>query len=192
MADETRRRSDALQNREAILTAARDALTESADVSLNAVAKRANVANATLYRNFSTRDALILEVYRQEVDQLVRAADRLFAEQDAESALEMWVIRLAQYAVTKQGLGAALQTATGRSAEMFPDVYAPIVGSLGRLIEAAEAAGVVRQGLSADDVILLLAGLVQLDPHSEWRSQAARLFNLVLVGLQEPSEAPRA
>ena len=50
-----RRRADAEQNRAAILAVALEALTESADISLNAVAKRAGVANATLYRHFPTR-----------------------------------------------------------------------------------------------------------------------------------------
>ena len=48
-------RSDAAQNREAILAAALAALSESADASLNSIAKRAGVANATLYRHFPTR-----------------------------------------------------------------------------------------------------------------------------------------
>ena len=43
------KRDDARRNREAILNAALEALTESPDASLNAIAKRAGVANATLY-----------------------------------------------------------------------------------------------------------------------------------------------
>jgi len=39
--------------------------------ALNAIAKRAGVANATLYRHFPTRESLVLEVYRHEVRQLV-------------------------------------------------------------------------------------------------------------------------
>ena len=43
-------------------------------MSLNAIAKRAGVANATLYRHFPTRENLVLEVYRHEVRQLVDTA----------------------------------------------------------------------------------------------------------------------
>ena len=42
-----RQRADAAQNREAILAAALAALTESGDVSLNAIAKRAGIANSS-------------------------------------------------------------------------------------------------------------------------------------------------
>src|ERR1700758_3553974 len=98
-------RSDARRNREAILAAALEALTESPDASLNAIAKRAGVANATLYRHFPTREQLVLATYQQEVRNLVDAADGLLQEQAPIEALRMWVERLARYAVTKHGLG---------------------------------------------------------------------------------------
>jgi AcrR family transcriptional regulator len=187
VSDDKGRRSDAVHNREAILSAARLALTESADVSLNAVAKRAGVANATLYRHFPTREALILSVYREEVRRLVEAADELLAELDPAEALEAWVSALAQYAMTKRGLASALQAATSPTTEMFPDVYEPIVGALERMLRAAVDAGVVRPGVRADEVILLLAGLFQIDPDSDWRAQSVRLYQLALVGLRPDS-----
>jgi AcrR family transcriptional regulator len=184
MPDDPRRRSDAERNREAILAAALTALTESADVSLNAIAKRANVANATLYRHFPTREQLVLEVYGEEVRHLVLAADELLEERTPSEALAQWVARLAQYAMTKHGLASALQAATSQPAESFPDTYQPIVGALAKLIAAAEAAGSVKPGLRADDVILLFAGLFQMDPGTDWKAQSARLYGLALEGLR--------
>src|SRR5690349_17526818 len=102
-----RRRSDAAQNREAILAVALAALTEPGEVSLNAIARRAGVANATLYRHFPTRESLVLEVYRHEVRQLAAAADQLLADREPGDALREWVARLAQYAMTKHGLAQA-------------------------------------------------------------------------------------
>jgi AcrR family transcriptional regulator len=184
MPDAQRRRSDAGRNREAILAAALQALAESSDISLNAVAKRAGVANATLYRHFPTREQLVLAVYEAEVRHLVDAADELLADLSPSEALREWVARLAQYAMTKHGLASALQAATSQAEEAFPDTYEPIVGGLARLIAAAEDAGNVRPGLSADDVILLFAGLWQMDPAADWKAQSARLYLLVLEGLQ--------
>jgi hypothetical protein len=69
----------------------------------------------------------------------------------------------------EQGLAAARQAATSPATESFPDVYDSIVGALGKLLNAAEIAGIVRPGLSADDVILLLAGLFQLNPATDWQ-----------------------
>jgi AcrR family transcriptional regulator len=178
------RRSDAAQNREAILGVALAALTESADVSLNAIAKRAGVANATLYRHFPTRESLVLEVYRREVRQLVATADQLLADRAPGDALRAWVARLAQYAITKHGLADALRAAAAPGSELFEETYAPIVAALGRLLAAAEQAGVVRSGLDPDDVILALAGLWEIDPASGWKARAARLYKLIFAGLR--------
>src|SRR6267143_267009 len=75
------KRSDARRNRDAILAAALEALTESPDASLNAIAKRAGVANATLYRNFPTREELVLATYQQDVRRVVDAAGQLLEKQ---------------------------------------------------------------------------------------------------------------
>ena len=164
-----RRRSDAAQNREAILAVALAALTEPGEVSLNAIAKRAGVANATLYRHFPTRESLVLEVYRHEVRQLVSTADQLLAEREPGDALREWVARLAQYAMTKHGLAQAIRAAASPGSALFEETYSPIVAALGRVLAAAEQAGVVRSGLDPNDVILALAGLWEIDPQPTGR-----------------------
>jgi AcrR family transcriptional regulator len=178
-----RPRADAALNREAILAAALAALAESADASLNSIAKRAGVANATLYRHFPTRESLILAVYRQEVAQVVEAAELLLAEQTPVDALANWVERLAQYAMTKHGLAEALRAATG-SDPLFSETYDSIVGALNRLLVAAQDAGQIRKGLDPNDVILALAGLWEIDPRSDWRAKAQQLYSIVFTGLR--------
>jgi AcrR family transcriptional regulator len=179
------KRSDARRNRDAILAAALEALTASPDASLNAIAKRAGVANATLYRHFPTREELVLATYQHEVQRLVDAADRLLREQAPIDALRSWVERLARYAVTKHGLADALRKATTPGNDLSSTgTYAAIVATLDRLLQANISAGTLRSGLNADDVILALAGLWQLDPASDWRAQAQRIYDIVLGGLQ--------
>jgi AcrR family transcriptional regulator len=179
------RRSDARRNRDAILAAALEALTTSPDASLNAIAKRASVANATLYRHFPTREELVLATYRHEVQKLVDSAEALLRRQAPIDALRIWVERLAQYAVTKHGLADALRKATTRANDLSSsDTYGAIVGALDRLLRANISAGTLRPGLDAHDVILALAGLWQLDPASNWRAQAQRIYDIVLSGLQ--------
>src|SRR3981189_2908491 len=90
-------RSDALKNREAILQAAHDALAESPHASLNSIAKRAGVGPGTLYRHFPTREALVLAVYRHDVQQLVDSAPVLLEEHSPLDALRLWFDRLAHY-----------------------------------------------------------------------------------------------
>jgi AcrR family transcriptional regulator len=184
------RRADAARNRDTILAAALAALTESGDASLNSIAKRAGVANATLYRHFPTRESLVLEVYRHEVRQLAEAADQLLVKESPGDALRDWVQRLAQYAMTKHGLADALRAATGSGTALFAETYDPIVAALERLLVAAEYAGTVRPGLDPHDVILALAGLWEIDPATDWQARARQLYDLIFTGLQ--ADRPRS
>ncbi|HEY0249081.1 MAG TPA: TetR/AcrR family transcriptional regulator [Gryllotalpicola sp.] len=177
-------RADAQQNRNTIVLAAAEALTGSPDVSMNAIAKRAGVGNATLHRNFPSREALVLAVYRREVDRLADSVDELLADQGAEDALRTWVELLAQSAMTKQGLGGALQAAAYSEDENFAEIYMLIVGALTVLLRAAERAGAVEPGTDPHDVLLALAGLWQLSPSGDWRAQARRLYEIVLRGIR--------
>jgi AcrR family transcriptional regulator len=182
------KRSDARRNRDAIIVAALEALTDSPDASLNAIAKRAGVANATLYRHFPTREELVLATYQHEVQKLVDAAGLLLQEQAPIDALRSWVERLASYAVTKHGLADALRKATTPGSDLYStETYGAIVGALDRLLRANASAGTLRLGLDPDDVILALAGLWQLDPAGDWRAQAQRIYDIVLNGLQRPA-----
>ncbi len=184
------KRSDGRRNRDAILAAALLALTESPDASLNAIAKRAGVANATLYRHFPTREELVLATYQREVGKLVDAADTLLQQRTPLDALRRWVERLAEYAVSKHGLADALRKATSPGNDLSStDTYDAIVGALDRLLRANITAGTVRADLNGDDVILALAGLWQLDPEGDWKAQADRIYDIVLSGLEQP--APR-
>src|SRR6201990_1136471 len=154
-----RKRSDARRNRDAILAAALVALTESPDASLNAIAKRAGVANATLYRHFPTRAELVLATYEREVGKLVDAADVLLLKQAPIDALRSRVERLRRCAVTKHGLADPLRKATSPGNDLAStETYDAIVGALDRLLQANISAGSLRSDLDAEDGILALAG----------------------------------
>ena len=191
------RRSDARRNREAILAAALEALATSPDASLNAIARRAGVANATLYRHFPTREDLVLATYQQEVRKIVDAAGPLLRRQPPIDALRSWLEQLAGYAMTKQGLADALRKAGGPGRDLSSaETYTAVVAALDRLLQANIAAGTLRSDLDAEDVILALAGLFQLDPTGDWRAQARRIYDIVLGGLQaracRPGDRPHA
>lgn len=71
------KRSDAVQNRERLLSVALAELVRSADVPLSAIAKKAGVGQGTFYRHFPTREALVIEVYRHEMLQVTGVAEQL-------------------------------------------------------------------------------------------------------------------
>ena len=90
--------------------------------------------------------------------------------------------------MTKHGLADALRKATTPGSDLSStETYDAIVAALGRLLQANIAAGTLRPGLDPHDVILALAGLWQLDPTSDWKAQARRIYEIVLSGLQRSS-----
>src|SRR5260370_5736302 len=109
-------RADAKQNREHILQAAHDAFAESDAASLNAIAKRAGVGPGTLYRHFPTREALILAVYRHDVQVLVDSVTDVLAGHKPLEAFRVWFERLADYVRIKHGLGEALNSGSAQKA----------------------------------------------------------------------------
>src|ERR1700744_72945 len=98
-------RSDAEQNRARILAAAAAALAESSDATLNSIARRAGVGQGTMYRHFPNREALLLAVYRQDVQAVIDAAPALLAAHPPAEALRQWFGRLASYGRVKHGGG---------------------------------------------------------------------------------------
>jgi AcrR family transcriptional regulator len=193
MAENPRRtgslRADAQQNRERIMHAAWESLLDAHDASLNSIAKRAGVGIGTLYRHFPTREALVLAIYRHEVQQAADAAPALLEKLDPLDALREWMERLAQYGMTKVGLADVLDSVASHES-LAAEAYEPIVGALTMLLRANEAAGTIRAGLDPDDVLLMLGFLWRIDPTSDWRARSNRLLDLLMDGLQAGAPKP--
>jgi AcrR family transcriptional regulator len=175
-------RADAQLNRDRILEVARDALAASSDASLNSIAKRAGVGPGTLYRHFPNREALVLAVYRHEVQQLADLAPQLLEEHPPLVALRLWFNRLAYYGKIKHSLADVLHAAT--SDGLVGETYGPVIGAITLLLHACEEAGTIRSGIDADDVLLMVGFLWRLDPSKDWEERASRMLDLVMDGLR--------
>lgn len=167
------------------------AFAESADAPLNSIAKRAGVGAGTLYRLFPTREALILAVYRHDVQRLVESVPALLAQHPPVLALRLWFERLAEYVKIKHGLGDALHAATAQ--DIVSETYGPVTDAVGQLLRAGEDAGAVRPGLDPGDVLLLMGFLWHVGPGQEGEAQATRLLDLVIDSLRaEPTGTRRS
>ncbi len=91
-------RADARRNRAAILSAAWVLFEQGGETSMAAVARRAGVGMATLYRNFPGRRELLEAVYADEVAAVCDAA-REAADGAASpgAALRAWLVRFAAF-----------------------------------------------------------------------------------------------
>ncbi|GAA3291969.1 TetR/AcrR family transcriptional regulator [Streptomyces cinereospinus] len=177
------RRSDAQRNRERILEVALEELTGCPDAPLSAIARKAGVGQATFYRNFPNREALVLEIYRHEMQQVTDSAAELLECREPDEALRAWMDDLARFAMTKAGLAEALRQAGSTPGAQQPGPT-PLLAAAELLLRANEEAGTIRPGVSADDFSLAISGLWQIDPHTDWQPRAAWLLDLVMDGLR--------
>ncbi len=178
-------RADARQNRERLLAAAVEEFTGSADVALDAVARRAGVGIGTLYRHFPTREALVAAAYRHEVEQVCAAADELATTRPADAALREWMGRFVGYVATKRGMAAALQrvVTADPGTGLFAETYEEIVAVLRRLLAAAAEQGSIRADVDPDDVLRALRG-AWLVAGEDGHGGADRLLDLLMDGLR--------
>jgi AcrR family transcriptional regulator len=183
-------RSDALLNRERILEVALAELMRSADVPLSVIAKKAGVGQGTFYRNFPNRDALVLEVYRNEVQQVADSAGELLKTRQPDRALREWMSRLAEFATAKVGLAEAMRQATTAPCSPETPGRATVTAAAELLLDANHQAGSIRRGVTTEDLFLAIAGIWQIDPHEDWKPRVSRLLDLVMDGLRAGAPGP--
>ena len=181
MSSDEKLRADAQANRERILNVARVALTADPLVSLNAIAKLAGVGAGTLYRHFPSREALVLGVYRQEIDALAELAPRLLAAHPPLRAFRLWCGELAAFGRMKYGMADIVHAAA--SDQKLPDTYTLMLGAVRQLMEACKGASEIRPGADAEDFLMLLGLLSRIPPDAEGAARVQRLLDLAIRGL---------
>jgi AcrR family transcriptional regulator len=176
-------RTDAQQNRERILEAAKEAFARSgAGASLDDIAKQAGVGAGTLYRHFPTRDALLEAVYRTEVERLA-VAERKFAQtMRPVEALRAWMLLFVDYIATKQIIAPALNTLVGGPSKVYEASRAQITGAIDALVERAIASGDIRRDLEPFDLLRALVGVSNVASSPEWKQSARRLVDILIAG----------
>jgi AcrR family transcriptional regulator len=184
-------RPDSARNRVKILDAARTALAVSGDATMQSIARAAKVGQGTLYRHFPTREALVLEVHRRDVSALVDAAPELLGRLPPEQALRAWFDQLAEYGRVKHGLLDVIYASMHK--QLDDEGTGPVLDAIQLILGAGQAAGSLRAGLSAEDVLLLVGFLWRLDIRDDWPVQSARLLDVIMEGLtvERPEPPPK-
>lgn len=176
-------RADARRNREALLAAAREAFLADADAHVEEIARRAGVAVGTLYRHFDTREALVAEVYRQEVADLCAASGRLLAEHAPDEALRLFLLLLVEHSAVSKGMGEALESITATDSPVFDDTREEMARALDDLLAAGVAAGLIRAGLSGRVVLRALGGICGMRAKG-WQEDAVRICAILHDGMR--------
>ncbi|WP_213010834.1 TetR/AcrR family transcriptional regulator [Paractinoplanes toevensis] len=177
-----RLRADAERNRAALLTAAREIFGEQGlDASLDEIARRAGVGNATLYRRFPTRRDLIAAVFAGQMNEYVELSDRALQEPDPWSAFVGYLTRLFELQATDRGLSELLVSTSFDDDARLSDLRTAAQRGASEVIARAVGAGVLRADFSRRDLSILMranAGVVQRSPEPDaWRRQLALLLD---------------
>ena len=176
-------RADAQRNRERILEVAKEAFTRSgANVSLDEVAKQADVGPGTLYRHFPTRDALLEAVYRSEVAKLA-AAGREFSKTMAPiEALRAWMLLFVDYIAAKQIIAPALNAMVGGPSKLFQATGVLVKEAIGTLVKRAVESGDLRPDIEPLDLLKALVGVSNVAMGGDWKQSARRLVEILILG----------
>lgn len=174
-------RKDARRNRQLIVDAAARVLAEGPEpVKMEAIARAAGVGVGTLYRHFPTREALVEEIYRTELDRLAGLAGPLLAEHPPPAAMREWMRRYQDFVATKRGMAEALRASVASGAISSGQTRAHLERAIATLLDAGRADGSLRADVLPADVSASMAGITLTAADVD---QATRMLRLLVDGL---------
>jgi AcrR family transcriptional regulator len=151
-----RLRSDARDNRERILAAARAAFgAEGLDVSIREIARRAEVGPATVYRHFPTKAALRTEALRQQQALCSAVVSEGLSAEDPWTGFQLVVDRLMAMHTLDRGFVGAIAAARPSAVEFAAD-REQALRLLLELVGRAKSSGVLRADFVLQDLSLAL------------------------------------
>jgi AcrR family transcriptional regulator len=184
-------RADAARNRERVIAAATEAFaSEGIDVSMEAIARRAGVGVATIYRQFPTKESLFAAIVETEMDGVRDFARHLEQAEDAGEALFQFVCRVVETAASKRDLAEALER-SGAKSKQNSEVEQMWRATVAPLVERARQTGAVRSDADVDEVLYLISGTCSAVMHHEPdRGVRTRMARVICDGLRpEPGTA---
>ncbi|MFD5799203.1 TetR/AcrR family transcriptional regulator [Streptomyces diastatochromogenes] len=176
-------RADARRNYERLLKVAAEAFAEHGEnASLDDIAKRAGVGSGTLYRHFPTRQALLEAAYVDRIEALGRRADELARELPPGEALMEWLNELCVATIQVRGMKSLLGSAvTDGSSAALTACGTTVKGAASRLVEAAQAEGVLRADLEPIELLRLAHGVATASELANGQGREIRRYLALLT-----------
>src|SRR4051794_9999414 len=193
VSDATPLRADAQRNLERILEAARACFAEyGLEVGVDAIARRAGVGKATFFRRFPTKDALVLAVMEGFVSDMEALAEEAAAMDDPWQGLRCYMTEHARMQADNAGFFDAI-AARFQDGQRFPEgLVERTTATTARVLEPAQRAGLVRDGVTGEDLMTMLKMLgPAIRPMSTLRmdeSAWTRYLELLLSGIRAGQE----
>ena len=180
------RRADAQRNRDAILGAAREMFDTAGILTpIDCIATAAGVGNATLYRNFPTRNDLLAAVIEDTVADLLTESETYERDLSADDALREWLFRLAWCLRIWNDLPTCIASAIDDEGDPVQDVATRLTNRTGAFLDRAETAS---DAVTAEELFeLVVAVSWGIDRYGDDPTRARRRIALATAGVFRPS-----
>lgn len=175
------RQAEARRNDALVLDAALDVLSADPGAPMSAVARSAGVGQATLYRRYPSKEALLLAVGRHTLESITAAARAARDEPDAWAALRQF---LHWYATSGTLRTAGLRGSFTPDRELFEIAHQGNL-AMQELVDRARDAELLRPDVTGADLTLIatqVAALTGADP-DRTAGLRRRYVELALQGL---------
>lgn len=185
-------RIDAAANRARILAAARELFAaHGLDVPMSAIARRAGVGVATLYRRFPTRDDLVTAAFTDEISTCAGLLDRALADPDPWRAFCRVLTEVSAMQARDQGFSAAFLTAYPH-APHFAQLRDRTENGLAELVRRAQESGDLRPDFDPADIVLVLQAVrgVRLSTPAATAAASHRLVAYLLQSFRAGAARP--
>jgi len=147
-------RADARENRARVLAVARELFAERGlEVPMAAIARRAGVGVATLYRRFPTKEALVVEAFTEQFAHCQAMIDDALKDPDAWRGFCTVIEKVCLLQASDRGFTAAFTAS-------FPDLHSEVRDrtweDFAALVQRAKDSGQLRADFSPHDLTLVL------------------------------------
>jgi AcrR family transcriptional regulator len=178
-------RADAARNRARVLQVADEVFGEQGPAgSTEEVARRAGVGIATVFRHFSTKQELLAAVLANRLDAITQYAEQLSHDGDPATAFFDFFRHVVAHADSKRLLTEAIVDAGIDIDDARRGADVRLHDAVGRLLRAAQAAGVVRADVGTEEVLPLMAAAARLAEVSQEDARRDRAIGILLDGLR--------
>ncbi len=148
-------RADAARNREKILTAASRVFAERGlDATLDDIAEAADVGVATVYRRFPDKDALVLALFEDAIDELAALAARAAASENSWEGFVSFLEVMLERQCDNRGLRDVF-TGSPYAQERMEAAKQRIGPAFSALIARAQADGYLRSDVNEGDILAI-------------------------------------
>jgi AcrR family transcriptional regulator len=181
-------RADAQRNRDAILSAARAVFeAEGIFASIDGIASTAGVGNATLYRNFPTRNDLLAAVIEDSISDSLKESVELEREMPADDALREWLYRLAWQLRIWTDLPTCIATTIADTDSPVQDVSARLTDRTRDFLHRARDDGSASDSVTADELFELITAVSwAIDRFGDDPKRARHRVALATAGVFRP------